>query len=132
MTTICSNCFEVNHMRVECGNQRANYLDYVNTLMKSGKFEIGMFGNWKTRVEKYLKFKENLRAQKQATKQVELVELEEETYVEAKDDDRLEKDDDESSISSYKSTETVVEQQPEQETVLNKLTSFITGSKTHK
>ena len=61
MTTICSNCFDINHMRVECDNQRANYLDYVKVLIDSNSFEPELFGNWIQRVNKYREFKENMK-----------------------------------------------------------------------
>jgi len=35
MVTVCSNCFDINHIRVECENTRANYLDYVNMLINT-------------------------------------------------------------------------------------------------
>jgi len=45
MSTICSNCYDVGHMRIGCENQRANYLDYVTMLMKTERFERSMCGN---------------------------------------------------------------------------------------
>jgi len=44
MVPVCSNCFDENNMRVECGDNRANFFDYVNMLIKTQRFEPTMFG----------------------------------------------------------------------------------------
>lgn len=101
MTTICSNCFDINHMRIECDNQRANYLDYVKVLIDSNSFEPELFGNWIQRVNKYREFKENMK--KTRPKPQKVITLEEESFLERNSDD------DNASISSFKSTETMRE-----------------------
>jgi len=79
MTTICNNCFDVNHIRVECENARANYLDYVGLLIDSNRFEHEMFGSWLPRVKKYRDYKLSQRAKKQSQRNDNFTE---ESYVE--------------------------------------------------
>jgi len=112
MTTICSNCYDVGHMRVSCKNQRANYLDYVTMLMNTGKFDREMFGNWASRADKYQAFKQAEKESRQKQRNMNSIKtIEEESYIEM--DDRSEtgqvREDDDHSNSSYKSTETIID-----------------------
>jgi len=150
MVTVCSNCYDVNHMRVECPNTRANYLDYVSMLMKTGRFEKNLFGSWAKRVENYEKFKQDQRKDKRLDKitHAQLVTLEEESYVDNETDPEVsintskpkkpeksneQKDDDTSSMSSFKSSNnetTMVEdcedsEQTQSSSMLAKFGSFI-------
>jgi len=135
MSTICSNCYDVGHMRVACENERANYLDYVTMLMSTERFERSMFGNWANRAEKYQDYKreQNRSRQKNKTKTFETIE--EESYI---DPDSLNNDnlvdDDDRSTSSYLSTETVKDPEnettePSEKNVCDKITSFESRSK---
>jgi len=107
MVPVCSNCFDVNHMRVECGNTRANYLDYVNMLIERNRFEPSLFGSWVPRVKKYLDYKKNQRSTRPKPPRNE---FEEQSYCETED---KEGNDDKESTTSYKSTETVIDLEDE-------------------
>jgi len=118
MTTICSNCFDVNHMRVECDNQRANYLDYVHLLIESGRFEPELFGNWISRVKKYREFKDREKSKNKNPPKSNLVE---ESYVEIgteaqEKSKEKEVDEDTNSVSSFKSTETILDNETQMDT----------------
>jgi len=103
MTVVCSNCFDVNHVRVECENERANFLDYVNMLIETERFEPEMFGSWIHRVKKYKEFKNK---QKIRPLNQRVTTFTEQSYVENTVEECSEK---ENSVSSYKSTETIVD-----------------------
>jgi len=103
MTTVCSNCYDVGHMRIGCENQRANYLDYVFMLMQTERFDRTMFGNWATRAEKFKSYKEDqINAKRNQRSKTTYETIDEETYIDQRDEDEL-------STSSYKSTGTVVD-----------------------
>jgi len=127
MTTVCSNCFDVGHMRIGCENQRASYLDYVTMLINTERFEKELFGNWATRAEKFQAYKERQKLWKQKRNEQNFEPIDEETYVDTQDDDK--------STSSYRSTETILDENidpkenendsdPASAKVVDKITSF--------
>jgi len=142
MTTVCSNCYDVGHMQIGCENERTNYLDYVSMLMKTERFERNLFGNWAMRAEKYQTFKEeqsrNNRRQKTRVHET----IDEESFIDTESKDSnpepVQIDEDTRSNSSYKSTETVIEEEfelspdPAIGKVIVKVTSFESRTTTKK
>jgi len=84
-------------MRVECENARPNFLDYVTMLIDSQRFEPEMFGNSKN---------PKIKLSQKTSRPKPTRNLPKESYVET---ETLNEDKDYQSVSSYKSTETVVD-----------------------
>jgi len=45
---LCGNCFHLGHVRKECKNQRANWKDYVQSLMTSLNYPVALLGTWRS------------------------------------------------------------------------------------
>lgn len=45
MKTVCSNCFDVGHIKANCESEQVSWIDYIKTLRGSG-FEDELFGSW--------------------------------------------------------------------------------------
>jgi len=139
MTTVCSNCYDVGHMRIGCENQRANYLDYVSMLLNTERFDRSMFGNWATRAEKFQAYKAN-QAKTRTLSRQNYETIDEETYIDPDmNKDLNETDEENGSISSFKSTGTIIDEDPpETQTdpsngkVIEKVTSFESRTKNKK
>jgi len=46
MPRVCNNCYKTGHVRKLCKSPKALWIDYVEYLLKSGEFEVEIFGNW--------------------------------------------------------------------------------------
>jgi len=92
-------------MRAECENQKANYLEYVDTLMRSERFDIQMFGSWANRVKRYKEFKEEQSRHSSGPfiDRSKLSTLKEDSYVEDLSDKTTSENKDRSSDISFKS-----------------------------
>jgi hypothetical protein len=42
----CNNCYSIGHLKKDCDAAKVQWLEYVEKLRKSGRFEDQMFGNW--------------------------------------------------------------------------------------
>jgi len=113
-------------VRAECENQRANYLDYVDTLIESRHFKMDMFGSWKNRVKKYKEYKELQRLDRRSRiDRSKLPTLDEDSYVDPTDEEVIitrEHTRDRSTDASFESAndETLTEIETEQNTPSSK------------
>jgi len=49
----CKNCFNIGHIAATCESNKVDWLEYVATLHKSGKFKAELFDGWMPSLKQY-------------------------------------------------------------------------------
>ncbi len=42
----CNHCYDIGHLKKDCKAEKVQWLEYIEKLRRSGRFEDQMFGNW--------------------------------------------------------------------------------------
>jgi hypothetical protein len=71
----CNNCFELGHLKANCGEDRKDWFSYIEDLLDSGNFTRDLFGEWPEVIKR--KRAENKAQAKQKSKPKDNVEAKE-------------------------------------------------------